>query len=46
VTIVVMAGAAGFAARRTGAGATGVALAALGALVIGGTLIAAKVALK
>ena len=44
-TIVTMAWAAGTAARRTGADARG-ALAALGALVIGGTLIAAKVPLK
>lgn len=45
-TIVTMAWAAGTAARRTGANARGAALAALGALLIGGTLIAAKVALK
>ena len=45
-TIVTMAWAAATAARRTGADARGAALAALGALVIGGTLIAAKVALK
>ena len=46
VTIVTMAWAAATAARRTGADAGGAALAALGALLIGGTLIAAKVALK
>ena len=45
-TIVTMAWAAATAAHRTGANATGAALAALGALLIGGTLIAAKVALK
>jgi hypothetical protein len=45
-TILTMAVAAGTAARRTGAGAAGAALAALGALLIGGALIAAKVALK
>ena len=46
VTILTMAWAAATAARRTGAEAGGSALAALGALLIGGTLIAAKVALK
>ena len=45
-TIVTMAWAAGTAARRTGADARSAGLAALGALLIGGTLIAAKVALK
>ena len=45
-TITTMVAAATYAARNTGAGFAGAALAAAGALLIGASLIAVKVALK
>ncbi|HYH62403.1 MAG TPA: hypothetical protein VD766_11105, partial [Solirubrobacterales bacterium] len=44
--IATMVVAAGLAARESGAGPIGIAIGAVGAILIGGLLIAAKVALK